>query len=56
MQCLAESVVELLVLFDVETALEKEGCDCLDNSGAFDARQCEYELLCLLFFEHFGLR
>ncbi|MCY1251013.1 hypothetical protein D9M72_647230 [compost metagenome] len=54
-QRLAEAVVELLVLFDVEAAFKQEGGDCLHDPGAFDARQCEYELLCLLFFEQFGL-
>jgi hypothetical protein len=42
-QRLAESVVELLVLFDVESPFEQERRDRLDDAGAFNARQCEHE-------------
>ena len=55
-QGLAEAVVELLVLLDVESALKQERGYCLDDAGTFDTRQCEHELAGFGFFRGFCLR
>ena len=55
-QGLAEAVVELLVLFDVESALEQKRGHCLNDAGTFDTRQCEYELTGFCFSRGCGLR
>ena len=53
-ECLAEAVIELLVLVDVEATFEEEGGHRLNDARAFDARQCEHELLRPVL--HVGLR